>query len=350
MRSQWRFFPLFIFILIISCSKNEFVLTFDLPDDLSVNYDLTYYATSETGGVTVQTVASVQHGKCRLDGLTKLPTLIYLTEKSRDIPLVIYAEPGNNIEISGDGNAPLQWQVVGNQINETLSQWRHEYADTLKNKKPLEINSAVADFIRKNPSDPAATIILFSYYYRSLDETEYASLMAYLRGDARKESWIAMIGRTDQMQMSVSYPARLQSMVMKSAFNNSDTIRPDSTKAIFMFFWQHGDNDRKEYLDSMKVLRKEFPDSSLYFLADVSLDADSSSWRSPLRRDSVKEMARLWVSAGLADENVMKLKVPSIPYIIVFDSLGIQCYRGKDIKDAMDEFRKISSLPDSLKK
>lgn len=337
-----RIFFCLSILLFTSCSKKEFSLNFNLPEKVKANYNVIYYATSDKGGTTVQTVASVQDGKCELSGVTHSPTLIFISEKTKDIPLVVFIGHNDQIDISGEGKLPLTWDVAGNQFNQELTEWRLKNEAALASKDYSEINKGVAEFVKENPADPVSTILLLTYFDRKINEREYVELTGSLRGEAAKEIWFKIAGRTDQLQQFVSYPARLQSLAMKSAFNRSDTIKSDPARAILLFFWQNGIDQRSQIIDSLKTLRKEFPDSVTFVIADINLDADSISWRSPLRKDSLNGVTRLWASAGLADPNVMKFKVTTIPYFIVFDSEGHQSYRGTEVSDAIIDFRKIS--------
>ena len=346
MVSTMRYIFLCSLLLLISCGKNEFYLQFDLSHDITENYNVTYYATDVKGGITVQAVASIRDGNCILNGVTKKPTLVFVTQRKSNFPLVIYAERSKKIEISGQDRNPLEWQVKGNYINDELSAWRKDNFDFLINE-PDSVNMAVGRFVVANPDNPVSAILMLCYYDRSKNENEYSELMASLKGEAKNSEWLKLLGRSDQMYHSYSYPARLKSMVMRSAEENLDTLIIDKKNPVFIFFWQTGDSDRKEMIDSIKSLAKEFPDSSL-LLADICLDVDSVGWKSAMRKDSLEHVKRFWAPTAFLDPTVLKLKVETIPYYMVFDKEGYQSYRGKNLSEAMKEYRRLHILKDSL--
>lgn len=333
----------------VSCKKNGFQMDFSLPENLSANYNVTYYASGKNGGITVQAVASVQAGVCQLMGATYNPTLVYVWERKQIFPLVIYVERGQKIKISGETGSPLDWDVAGNDINGELTSWRLENAEILVKGDEEQINRAVEEYVRSNPSSPASTLILLCYFTRNNNESLYSELFASLRGEAKNDRWISMVGRSDQLSTNSSYPARLYSMVMRSAEDGADTLRFCHHGPTLIFFWNNGMNERKEIFDSVKVLLKETPDTLRRTIADICVDSDSISWRGPLKKDSVDGLVRLWAPLSLAEPDLIKLKVNAIPYYIVFDSLGYQSYRGTDLDSAIIDFRRLYNRADSLK-
>ena len=98
---------------------------------------------------------------------------------------------------------------------------------------------------------------------------------------------------------------------------------------------------KEEYCGFYKKIEKEIPDSSR-IIADICLDADSLAWRSAIRKDSIDESTkRLWAPGGLTDAAIMKLKVRSLPYYIVFDKDGVQRYSGDDLSQAIKDYKNL---------
>lgn len=342
----------YIFLLSIviftACGKNEFNMEFNIASDVTDNYNVTYYATDIRGGITVQAVASVREGKCELKGVTKLPTLVYITQRNSILPLVLYADKGNKIEISGDSKQPLDWNVEGNEINVGLSEWRLTNKNIFIECNSDSVNSAVRNYVEKNPESPVSTILMLCYFDRKINEREYNELLGSLKGEAKNSDWLKIIGRSDQLIHSYSFPARLESLILRSINKGGDTLMIDKKNPAMLIFWETGYSEKKSLIDSIKAMEKEFPDSSR-LIADICLDIDSMAWRNAIKKDSLyKDMKRFWVPSGLTDPKMMKFKVDAIPYFIVFDKEGVQSYRGKEISEAMDDYRRIFNSSDSL--
>lgn len=341
---------LFFLVVLASCSKPQFNLEFNLKSEITDNYNVTYYATDKKGGKTIQAVASVREGKCELLGATMQPTLVFLTKRASKLPLVMFAERGQKIEISGSDSDPLEWEVAGNPINEALSGWRISNENILKDCNPDSVNTAVKDFVVENPGNPVSTILMLCYFFRNNDEREFTDLMYTLEGEAKDPVWLRRVGRIDQLQHSYSYPARLESLVMKSVNKDGDTLRIDGKNPVLLALWQTGTSEKGSIIDSLKILEKDYKDT-LRILADICVDPDSAAWRTAIRKDSLNEKTkRLWAPSGLTDPRLVKLKVNSLPYFIVFDSVGQQSFRGKDLAKAMEIYRKEMTERDSLEK
>ena len=332
---------LIISLLLASCGKKQVTFQFSLPKDLSSNIRVVHYASDKRGGVMIESVATIMGGKGELRLPTVNPALFYLYAGG-NLPVTVYAEKGDQVAVSGSDNNPFHWTVGGNGINEDLSLWRNAHASTLFSGTPSEINEAVADYVESNPDSPASAILLLTSYFRGENETQFLDLWYALGEKADKETWLRMVGRADMLNGAPRHPGHLKSVVFRSLANGLDTIRPSDAGATILFFWNNGMDHRTEMIDSLKQLAKEYPDSAKRIIADISLDPDSISWRSPLRKDSVKDIARFWVPAGLADRNLINLQVNRLPFFMVVARNGIQTYRGSDPAKAMEAFRKLA--------
>ena len=339
MKTTFQVIFIIISLSLTGCKKNEFTISFALADDINVNISASYHAADKQGGIQVEAVAPVNHGKGILKGVTKNPTLIYLHAGTSKTATAVYAERGDEIKVTGDNKRMETWKFGGNKLNEEWSEWRNANADTIATGNPHGINLAVAKYVYNNPSNPLSTLLLLTSFSRTDDEGLFRTLWYKLEGEARDPKWTDLVSRADQPTFDLTPPAKMQSVIMRSANNGVDTLRTDSVKASFFFFWNSGLTRRQEYIDSIKALVKEYPDSAKRIIADVCMEADSTAWRSPLRKDSLKKVNRLWAPAGMADSRLMILEVRQSPFFIVFSRDGNQRYRGSDISAALKEFR-----------
>ena len=339
-----------VLLVVASCSKNEFFLEFNLVEDVTDNYNVTYFATEKPGmGMTVQAVASVMKGKCSLRGVTKAPTLVYISDRKNGMPLILYVKKGDKIEISGSSAAPISWNVSSEGVNTELDEWRRENQKILLTANNDSINAEIADYVEQNPDKEAGLILLLCYYDRGSNYRQYVDLMQQYSHLPSKMEWIMLAAFADQYTDRLAYPARLETMIAKSTRKNSqDTLDFTKRNPGFLMFWQSDSPHRKEFKDSLKKLLKEFPDTGSRVIADINLDNDSTLWRNTIRRDTIEGGKRLWVPAGFADRNIMKLRVTTLPYFIVINREGEQVYRGADLSMAITEFRNRMNETDSV--
>lgn len=335
-----RFIFIFSLLILSGCVKNEFSIEFNLPADVTANYKIYYYASDKRGGIMVETVAPVVNGKFILKGQTVNPAVVYLTTTGKQA-IAMYVERGETLKISGESADPYSWDISGNKLDEQWSQWRKENANELNLQDPGKTNFLIAKYVITNPSSPISALMLLTSFSRNDNEALFRSLWLRLKDDARDPKWTSLVGRADQPDNYVKTPGRLHSMAVRSFHHGVDTLHTDSVKASILFFWHSGFSERREYMDSIKALAEEYPDSAKRLIADICLEADSIAWRSPLRGDSIKNVVRAWAPAGLADSRIMTLCVPRSPYYIVFDNGGKQRYRGSETKDAFAKFRSL---------
>jgi len=324
--------------------KNESRLLFELPSDMSSTFRVVYYASDRHGGMVLENVAVIAKGKGELKCPTRNPMLVYLYPGAGQAdPIVLFAERGDDIKITGTSSDPYSWTIEGNDIDSQLSEWRIANAGILKKADPAETNKAVAKYVTENPESSLSPLLLLTVFSRRCDETLFRRLWQSLRGSAADKAWSGLAARADIPAGNAATPGKLKDMVARSLANGIDTIRPDSVDATLLFFWNNGLNDRRQRFDSIKALAKEFPDSSGRLIADICLDPDSLGWKAPLRSDSLKDVARFWIPAGLADRRIMALGVPRTPFYIVLSPNGHQRYRGDETSGAFSVFREIIS-------
>ncbi len=335
-----RIFFISILLLTAACRNNSFSLEFELSPEINANYKIAYYASDSRGGMLIETVAPVVGGKAVVKGRTVRPSIVYISGTGK-IPMAIYAQRGHDIKITGKSPNPYSWDVDGNDINKELSAWRQQNAEILASDNMAKRNEAVGEFVMKDPSSPLSALLLLTEFSRKENEHLFRRLWLALEDDARHPKWTDMIGRADQPDNYVKTPGKLKTMAVRSLHHGIDTIRTESVNATLLFFWNSGFGQRKEYVDSIRKLAAEYPDSTTRVIADICLEADSIAWKSPLRSDSIKAVIRGWMPAGLADSRLISLNVTRSPFFIVFSPDGNQRYRGSDPADALSSFREV---------
>lgn len=327
--------------MLTACSGKHFTIEFSLPADMDDHFTTICYASDKRGGMTLESVAVISKGKGSLKVPSVKPALLYLYAGS-GIPIVIYAERGDNIKVAGNDKNPYSWTVGGNEINEELSAWRNSNASTLRKNIPDSTNLAVARFIMSNPESSISPLLLLTAFSRHDDETLFRRLWLGLPDREQARKWARLVARADIPDGHAPVPGRIISLAFRSLTNGTDTIHPDSVKATLLFFWNNGLEDRRPTFDSIKALAREFPDSASRTIADICLDPDSLGWRSPLRSDSLTKVTRMWVPAGMADRKIMRLGVTSSPFYIVVSPDGHQRYRGDNRDKAFKAFRSLA--------
>lgn len=338
-----------ILLLMAGCRKNEFKMEFQFPKEHFGNYLVSYYAQDSRGGFWVEQTASIQEGVAFIDGVTRKPTIVYIMDASSSSnSIAIYVERGDKIKISGTGGDMSQWTVVGNKVSERWSAWRNSSKAGKGDAKALE--KSIEAFVKEHPSDKLSAMILLTEWNRRENPDGFLKLWNSIDKNARSQEIVELCGAPDLIGVEFTTKAdgslirskdpKMKKLIVRSRDNGVDTLVFNKVKASLLYFYSDNNNTRKELADTLKSLAKVYPDSAKRILTDISVNTDSSSWAGSIRFDSIKGVVRAWQPKGIAEEDMVKLGVIRLPWIIVKDKSGTESYSGDDLKAAVAAFRK----------
>lgn len=328
-------------VMCAACTRNEFNMDLDLSGVGTADFQVVYYASDSRQGFYVETNMVAREGKGALRGITRYPTLVYITSRHIHEPLVVYAERGDKISLKGNSPDQLGWEVSGNKINDEWTAWRTANAGALRSGRPDSINAAVARFVREQPESEVSLLLMLTTFVRRADPPLYRELWKDLDSKLRHSGLVQLAGRSDQRGASLSQPARVESMVLRGR-GHLDTVMTSRVPATILCFWLNDHSKRRmAFIDSIKALATEFPDSVSRSIVDICMNADSASWIQPLRSDSLKGVARTWMPLGTTDPAALAIGIGYLPYLVVVDSIGEIIYQGDSISLAMRTFRQL---------
>lgn len=325
-----------------ACKKNEFNIEIELTNSISTDCRVVYYASDPRQGFQVETGIIVTDGKGTLLGVTRFPTLVYIFSPASRFPLVLYAERGDRLLLKGDSGNLIEWCAEGNSLSEELSQWRIEARNQLLSGSPELVNSAVENFVRKNPDSDTSLILMLCYFTRADHEKEYASLWNSLSSDLRSSPLVELVGRADQLDGAKVVMPKFSMLPVRVKGGSADTLRLNpGARGALIVFWSQASNDRRSLIDSLKALSRRYPDSTRRVIADICVDPDSTSWIYGTNYDSLRHTLRGWMPLSISDKGAMELGVDRIPMVIVADSSGNILYSGSPAPEAFSKFRTL---------
>ncbi len=347
---MFAFIACFVFLMLTGCVKNEFKIDFEFPKDHIGNYLLTYYAWDSRSGRWIEQTASIQEGVASVGCITKLPTLVYVSDASSPgNSMIIYAERGDEIKVAGEGRDMTSWSIKGNKVSERWADWRKKAYQKKDDIKALEKN--IEEYVKKNPSDPLSAILLLTEWNRRENPEGFVKLWNSIDRKAWDQQLIEMCAAPDLLgvEFTILADGRLEyakkegikTLTVRSCDNGLDTLRFSKVEGSILYFYSENNSARHETADSLKMFCKAYPDSAKRLIADVYMDSDSMTWVNSIRRDSLKGAVRAWQPRGLAEEDMVKLGVARLPWFIVKDKNGKETYAGDDLNKASIAFRKV---------
>ncbi len=307
-------------LLATGCRKNEFKLNFALPADVSTNYDIAFYASDPEKGMIREEVAVTRDGKGEYKGMVYHPMLVYISHGSSE-PAIAYVERGSTLTAEGENSLPAFWKITGNNITEELADWRRKNKNAIQTKDTIAINKAVAAFVKKNPENPVATLLLLLYFDRGKDETGFTKLWDSLRGEAKEEKWSGLVNRADMIGGLRIPDAKVGALIFRGEGGRRDTIIPGNGSTLLCFLGEPSP-DRKSIVEKLKQRIKTRKDSAKSVIVVIGFPTDSITWRYQFRRDSLKGVVNAWMPLGYSDSLAMRLGVRSLPALFEVDSLG----------------------------
>lgn len=326
------------------CVKNEFSIKFEFPKEFIGNYMVTYHAWDSHKGVWLEATASVQEGTAKVPCVTRRPTLVYLHDASSPSSyIILYAERGDKLVISGSSSDMSTWSVTGNDISEQWCKWRNASAGK-------DIAKAIENFVSKNPDNKLSTIMMLTEWDRNADPDGFVRIWNSIAKDVRKQEIIEMCGAPDfpGIEFTVTadgnlHRAKVQNvstLILRTRANGIDTLDLDKAKTSLLYFFEENNSAHGLAIDTIKVLSKEYPDSTNRIIADISVQTDSMSWVTTLRRDTLQGVIHGWMPHGIADHKMVRFGIGRVPWMMVTGKEARCLYSGNDIEKAAAAFRK----------
>lgn len=334
-----------LLLTVSACVKNEFTVDVSLPADVSRTYKTLYYASDPQKGWIVEGVISLEEGKAQINYITRNPVIVYIFAAGSTPLTFFYAERGDKIVITGKDNDPVSWQITGNKINDQLTQWRDANSKLLKNWNQQThsgseaLNKAVSDYVIKNPDNPISTLLLLEYYDRSIDMEGFRKNWSKLKGEALEGKWRELVSRSDMITDPVEITLPKQ-WIIKNAVGGRDTL--DFGKLpMLLHFSRSTDTQYRTNVDILKELAASSNDSTERIIANIQLEPDSLIRAQSARTDSLVKVIEGWVPLGVSDPEIKKMGVNSLPLIMVIGTNNKQVYRGDDMQQAQEAFKKL---------
>lgn len=340
---RYLFLLLASVVLLTGCVKNETELEFNLPADFNTPVRMLYYASDKKQGKIVETVAEINGGK----GTIKLPmynsSIVFLfSPSSRDFFMMFYAERGGKVKITGMDTDVMAWNVEGNDLNKKWSEWRIANKAALESRSEEKINAAVEQYVKKNPESELSLVLLMLRYSRYADPAGFSRLYALLKPKAYADKKLMdALSAGDLLEGVSPLPKALKDMVLTGEDGYADTLRLSSGRpSIIYMVSSRNRNMADETLDSVKAFVRVYPDSTRYIIAEINADPDTMQWRRAIRKDTVRNIHRLWLPTGVASVEAREMGATRVPYYVVADGKGKRLYGGSELKEAFRHFRK----------
>lgn len=321
------------------CARHYFELRFQLDKSVVGAYRIAYINSDPKHNLAFDAICPLDEGAFHGKYPLSKPAVVYISPIAQGRTVPFFVKPGDKITITGNSTEPMEWTVTGNKVNEKLTAWRLENAAVLEHGSAESVNNLVAAYVRKNPDEQAALIILCTFFDRYADDALFRKLWTSLDSKLREPETLAIFGRADLAEtVTGKLPPLPKSF--KARYLDDSLVTVNLKDARKTLFWVRSSNaDHSSSVDSIRKIFRN-ADAKRLRLVTVSFDNDSSSMIRAFRYDSIPAEVPLWAPDAETGALAAQLSVDRTPYFLLADSLGRVLYRGDNATELLPLLKK----------
>lgn len=248
---------------------------------------------------------------------------------------VVFAEPGEKVEIKGDATHLKEMTIKGTDMNDDLTKLRQR----INRLTPPEIPPVIVEFIEENPKSLVSKYLVDKYFILAKQpdyQQAYRLVTLMLKEDPDNGKL-----RKQKQQLEGLRKTQLQGTLPD--FSVTDTKGTQVTKAQLkskvnvISTWASWNYLSTEIQHRLQKLHKKHPE---LFLLSICLDGDINECQKRVKRDSLNWSV---VCDGKMFETpiVAQLGMLTVPSIIVTNDKGRIIKRNLNINEIEPEIKKL---------
>lgn len=329
---QWAFLSLFI--LLASCSNNNFIIE-GVITDIGEHPVKAIYV-NEAGVQRVN--APVESGRFKIEGVSPNYTMVQLFNFRNELITKVIMKNGDDLKLKGTLNHKYLIEMKGSDINEDWNNFRRENHTAYSENETNIINTKIEKYIEAN-SNNIASLAMLLYDYNDLQNTEKVhKLFNSINEKARPAS--LMKAYADIKSLESKKKDNNRKWHSMQFYNENDSLEyfmPLRGKMSLLYFADKDEEQRKDIITTLDTLFYNYmrnPKGKKQLqIADIMLDSDTTSWKRTLRSEDT-DWEHFWAVGGVMHPTISELLVKQTPYFIMLDSVGEVVYRGESIDSA----------------
>lgn len=309
-----------------ACSGGKFKIKGDLKNADGQNLHIAYYTPN---GVTDSWV-TLKDGKFEFHGSSDELTLAAIYDTDSRLVACVAVKNGNTVTLSGDLTDTYHITASGTDENERWSEFIGKHAQQLTEGDTKAVNADIEKYVKAHPDDVTSTLLVIVNYNSADDPAKAQRLLSSIKPDARPQS---LVGSFDALTLAVGKGSKqLAAMLLMNA--NADAYSQlrfsDASYTLLCIWGGENEGDHRTYIGQLKSLASQAGSGRRLQIADVSLEPDSSFWRSEVVRDSAN-WQHYWAPEGPVNGDLKQLCITSTPLFVLADSTGRVIARGNAV-------------------
>lgn len=323
-----------------SCRSSNFKIKGELEGIGQSNIHIVYYA---SGSVHEEWVNTQGQGKFEFKGQSKEPTIAAILDTQSQLIACVMVENGDEISISGNAEKRYELKIKGNKEDENWCKFLNDNAKQLASGDSDAVNAAVEKYVKANPDDMTSTLLLLVNYDSSADPTRAKQLLKDISTDAKPQS---LVWAFEALTANIGKPNdRLTALLLINAQSGKfGQLQFNGSSYTLLYIWgSETDDVHRADIARIRALQAATSAEKLQ-VADISLEPDSSFWRSTASRDSAQWL-QFWAPEGPLNIDLLPLHITATPLALITDSTGRIVWHGHDcaaaIKAAQQQLAKL---------
>lgn len=325
--------PLLIGLVFTSCSNQQDIFTLK-GQFKNLNEAELYFWTPQGGRGKIDTIY-VHQGKFTYQSPQAQAgwyTMLFQNMSEQ----VIFAEPGQSVEISADATHLRNMKIKGGKANALMTEFRDQIGQETQESA---ITQQAQAFIQQHP-ESIVSVYLFQKYFVQRPDTPVetlSTLMALLAphhtSDSQLQQFQAQLTATQQAGVGHKAP----DFQVRDAQGRNLTLSSFQDSTLVLCFWANWMSDSKDDLRKLKEHAREF--KSDVTVLTVSLDLQRFSWRAFLRIDTIpgKHVCDL---QGYKSPIVSAYGVQDLPTYILIDKQQQITAREHTVEKLLDKIKR----------
>lgn len=300
-----------------ACSGGKFKIKGEFKGAAGQNLHIAYYTPS---GVTDSWV-TLKGGKFEFQGSSDELTLAAIYDTDSRLVACVAVKNGSTVKLSGDLTDAYHIAITGTDENERWSEFISKHARQLTDGDYKAVNADIEKYVKANPDDVTSTLLMIVNYNSADDPAKAQRLLSSIKPEARPQS---LVGSFDALTLAVGKGSKqLATMLLINANANaySQLRFSDAGYTLLCIWGGESETDHNAYIGQLKALAADSRGSKRLQIADVSLEPDSSFWRSEVARDSAS-WQHYWAPEGPVNSDLKQLCLTSTPLFVLADSTG----------------------------
>ena len=300
-----------------ACSGGKFKIKGDFKNAGGQNLHIAYYTPS---GVADSWV-TLKDGKFEFQGSSDELTLAAIYDTDSRMVACVAVKNGNTVTLSGDLTDTYHIAATGTDENERWSEFISKHARQLTAGDYKAVNTDIEKYVKANPDDVTSTLLVVVNYNSADDPAKAQRLLSSIKPEARPQS---LVGSFDALTLAVGKGSKqLAAMLLMNANANaySQLRFSDASYTLLCIWGGESETDHSTCMSQLKALAAISGSGKRLQIADVSLEPDSSFWRSEVVRDSAS-WQHYWAPEGPVNSDLKQLCLTSTPLFVLADSSG----------------------------